>query len=93
MKEGKIHTKCMPPRGIQRNYFCGHLIYIYPRHLLRYTDATFDLTDLHNGIYLVNMVCHNFCQCLFSQIYNISKVQAIPSDDCNISTQTEYTFK
>ena len=53
----------------------------------------FDLTDMHNGIYLDNMVCHNSCQCLFSQIYYIFKVQTITSNDNKTSTQTEYTFQ
>ena len=57
--------------------------------LLPYPDATFDLTDMHNGIYLDNMVCHNSCQCLFSQIYYIFKVQTITSDDYTNSKEAK----
>ena len=59
--------------------------------LLPYPDATFDLTGMYNGIYLDNMVCHNSCQCLSSQIYKVFKVQTITSDDYKTSIQTEYT--
>ncbi len=65
----------------------------YPRDFLPYPDATLQLTDIHNGIYLHSLVCCNFCNCLFSQTYNIFKVQTITSDDYKISTQTEYTFQ
>ena len=65
----------------------------YPRDLLPYPDATFDLTDIHNGISLHNMVCHNFCQCLFSQIYHISTVQTITIDDYTNSKEAENAFQ
>ena len=59
------------PHAIQRKWKIhtfADILYIYPHDLVPYPDATFDLTDMHNGIYLDNMVCHNSCQCLFSQI-------------------------
>ena len=65
----------------------------YPRDLLPYPDATFDLTDIHNGISLHNVVCHNFYQCLFSQIYNISTVQTITIDDYTNSKEAENAFQ
>ena len=84
------------PHAIQRKWKIhtfADILYIYPHDLVPYPDATFDLTDMHNGIYLDNMVCHNSCQCLFSQIYNIVTVQTITSEDYNNSTHTSYAFQ
>ena len=93
-KKGRT-TEIFTPHGIQRKWEIPTFednLNTYPRYLLPYPDATLQLTDIHNGIYLHNMVCHNFCHCLFSQIYNIFRVQTITSDDYKISTQTEYIF-
>ena len=65
----------------------------YPRYLLPYPDETFALTDIYNGISLHNMVCHNFYQCLFSQIYHISTVQTITIDDYTNSKEAEKAFQ
>ncbi len=89
------HTQ-ITPCGIQRRWKIPtfeEILNTYPRDSLPYPDAPLQLTDIQNGIYLHNMVYHNFCHCLFSQTYNIFKVQTITSDDYEISTQTEYTFQ
>ena len=88
--------KKITPCGIQRRWKIPtfeEILNTYPRDSLPYPDAPLQLTDIQNGIYLHNMVCHNFCHCLFSQIYNVFRVQTITSDDYKISTQTEYNFQ
>ena len=85
-KKGRT-TEIFTPHGIQRKWEIPTFednLNTYPRYLLPYPDATLQLTDIHNGIYLHNMVCHIFVticshKYITSSKFKLSQVTTIKS--------------